>query len=505
MAQQKDLNPISQALDLWEIVLHYKWVVMLIGVLLSSAAVIGVALMPNYFSSSITVLVDPQKIPDRYVSDSVTMDQLRFDTLSQQILSATRLQQVIDELHLYPELQRSMTRDEIIEYMRKNITIQERQGGDRNMSAFTITYKGKDRMIVAQVATRLADSFIRWDLGARERQATETSKFLETQLAEAKREMDEQDAKLSEFKMQHLGELPDQSGTGGTLARLQSKLQVNTDALNRLDGEKLLALHSNDSGNPQPENARSERQQLVTDQLKLQGRLDTLRSHYSDEYPEVIQATLELENVRKQLQNAPADPPDPQAPDTLHNARLEVLSRDIAARQEEQKHLLALIERTEAKEGNLPLREQQLTDLIRDSQSARAHYQSLVDKTFSADIATDLERKHSTERFMVLDPARVPEKPIKPNRMRLTALLIPCCFLFSAGSVIAVERTRGRIHTEHELKTLLPGSVGVMGRIPLITTPGFSRRQMQFRTIAIALCLVCSAAVGLFLRARPHV
>jgi polysaccharide chain length determinant protein (PEP-CTERM system associated) len=508
MTQQKELNPTAQAMELWEVVLHRKWLVLIVGVLFCSVGVVFISLMPTFYSSSITVLVDPQKIPERYVSDSVTMDQLRFDTLSQQILSTTRLQQVIDELQLYPELQPSMTHDEIIEYMRKNITIQERQGGDRNMSAFTIAFKGTNPKLVAQVATRLAESFIKWDLGARERQAEETSRFLENQLAQAKKELDEQEAKLSAFKMQHLGELPDQLGAyGGVLARLQSKLQANADALNRLDAEKILLLHADNSeSSATGTGGTSYRRHLMQDQKRLEERLAGLRTRYSDEYPEVMQAQLEMENVRKQLQSAPQESPETAVISTPSNARLEILTREIGIRQQEQKSLLAEIRQGEAQADGAPVREQQLADLSRESQSARAHYQSLLDKTFSADIATDLERKHATERFMILDPARVPEKPIKRHPWRMLVLLIPCSFMVSAGSAVMIEKAKGTISTERRLRRLLPHSVAVVGRIPLIETLTFARRQLHLQIAAIAGALMCCLVVAAYLwRVHSHI
>ena len=190
--------------------------------------------------------------------------------------------------------------------------------------------------MVAQVATQLADSFIKWDLGARERQATETSRFLETQLAEAKKEMDAQDAKLSEFKTEHRGELPDPA-FGGALTRLQSKMQTTADALNRLDGEKLLLLHSGEAETAATATGKkSERHRLMEEQTKLEERLANLRSRYSDEHPDVVQAQLELENIAKQVHSTPEETPEAGPSSTPGRARIELLTREIGRRQEEQ-------------------------------------------------------------------------------------------------------------------------------------------------------------------------
>src|SRR5262249_29788271 len=147
--ERKEVDLLKQVKELWHLTLHRKWIVLLAGVTLSATAVVLISLMPNWYAASITVAVDPQKMPDRYVYSSVMTDQLRFDTLTEEVLSTPRLQQIIDELKLYPDLRSCMTRQEVIDYMRKNISVLIKQGGDRNLSAFTIKFTDKDRKIVA--------------------------------------------------------------------------------------------------------------------------------------------------------------------------------------------------------------------------------------------------------------------------------------------------------------------------------------------------------------------
>src|ERR1700722_19203686 len=79
------------------VILHRKWLVVLVFVLVSAATIAISHTLPNVYTSETVILVDPQKVPDSYVKATVTGDvRDRLGTLSQQILSATRLQKIID-------------------------------------------------------------------------------------------------------------------------------------------------------------------------------------------------------------------------------------------------------------------------------------------------------------------------------------------------------------------------------------------------------------------------
>jgi polysaccharide chain length determinant protein (PEP-CTERM system associated) len=493
---RKGLGLVAQARELWPVLIQRRWVILLAGVLLSATSIVAICLLPDWYSATITILVDPQKIPERYAPDSVTMDQLRYDTLSQQILSTPRLQQAIDELQLYPELRACMSPGAVVEYMRKNVAVQVRSGGDRNAGTFTITYRGKNAALVARVVAWLADSFIQWNFAARQHQAEGASGFVSDQLDEAKKTLDEQESRLSAFKSQHLGELPEQlEPNSAALSRLQQALQANADALNRLEMERTLSVQSPGAS------AVSERTHLTEEQRKLEQEITGLRARYSDEYPDVMQARERLAEVRERLS---ASSPDTKAADA-GDVKMTALNREIQVTQEERRRLLTQVSSYQAKVEIAPLREQQFTDLSQVYQNAKAHYLSLLDKQFSAESAVELERQREAERFSVLDPARVPEQPIKPHRLLMISFMVPFCFLFSGSMAIIVQKSRGRISTERTLRSILPDSIAIVGRIPRIKTAAYVRRQQQWATFSIITSLLCCITVVFVVwKVHPH-
>jgi len=142
---------------------------------------------------------------------------------------------------LYPELRAAHSPEEIVEGMRHDITILVKQGSGPELSTFTITYQGKRPALVATVANELANSFIQWNNRSREMQVSGTKEFFSAELDEAKKNLQDQEEKLRQFKMTHLGEAPDQmAGNLQAISGLRTAVLANQDTLNRLDGERLL-------------------------------------------------------------------------------------------------------------------------------------------------------------------------------------------------------------------------------------------------------------------------
>src|SRR5580692_1165707 len=226
------------------LIVHRKWLVLGVFAAISAGAVVYSHFLPNVYTSETVILVDPQKVPDSYVKSTVTGDvRNRLSTLSQQILSATRLQRIIETLNLYPEDRKRLAREDIITRMRADISVQVVSdfGASQDFQAFRITYSGKDARLVAQVTNELASLFIEENLKAREQQATGTTEFLQNQLQESRKDLEAQEAKLKQYKLMHLGEMPEQQSADlQILGQLQSQLQLEGDALSRAEQSKLV-------------------------------------------------------------------------------------------------------------------------------------------------------------------------------------------------------------------------------------------------------------------------
>ena len=314
MNQTTNNDSTNQLMAFWHTVRHYRGWIFLGTVLLSLAGFTFVLLMPDRYKATTTILVDPQKVSEKYVSPTVSSDPgQRLTTITQQVLSTTRLQQIIDDMHLYPELRGKMSREELIELMRKDIAITVKQGSSSGLSAFTIEYEGRQRDQVAQVANQLAASFIEWNVKSREQQSQDTTEFLDAQLKEAKQNLEQQEARLSAFKMRHLGEMPEQqSANMQALTQLQAQFQANADSLNRLEVERTLlsrGLESPNTGEVRVAPVLTERAKLEGERRRLRALLLDLQNRYTSAHPEVVDTASQLQRVEDRLKVLPPDPP----------------------------------------------------------------------------------------------------------------------------------------------------------------------------------------------------
>src|SRR5262252_4264616 len=129
MNQETTKAGLEQMMVIWGSIRHYRGWIFRGTVLLSAVGFTFIFLLPNHYKATTTILVDPQKVPEKYVSPTVCSDPAqRLSTISEQVLSTTRLQQIIDDLHLYPELRSYLSREQLIEVMRKDLSVKVKQG-----------------------------------------------------------------------------------------------------------------------------------------------------------------------------------------------------------------------------------------------------------------------------------------------------------------------------------------------------------------------------------------
>lgn len=466
-------KPAFASLSLARVVWKHGLMVILIAVLGGAVSFVIVQELPAVYRSEALILVDSQKIPERYVTSTVNTEvQDRLASISQEILSTTRLQKVIDDFGLYRDERKRLVQEEIIELMRKDISIKLERGWTRERpGAFRVGYQGKNPAQVAEVASRLANLFIDENLHARERQAEGTADFIDNQLNAAKKSLDELEAKVSKYKLSHSGDLPEQQNAlSATLARLQVELQGNQDALNRAQQNKVVlqgtvdmeqaaaGLSSNSSISSRPlETAASATPAPERDSAYLQAQYDALSKRYQPTYPRMValKRDIDRQKMAEEAQRA-----------RIGNleAQIALANHEIQQRNSDREGILRAIALYQSRMEQLPVREQEMAELTRDYEISKTNYKSLLDKKLDAGMASDMERRQQGERFTMLDPPRVPEKPVSPKRPLLTS--IGC--LFSLGLAIVLpmarETQKNAILGEWEL----PEDVNVLGRVPFI-------------------------------------
>jgi protein tyrosine kinase modulator len=535
------LHPLSYVRMLWK----HKALALVTWLVLSGIALVGVKFVPDVYRSESLIIVDSQKIPERFVSSTVQVTlQDHLATLSQQILSSTQLEKIIEKFDLYPKLRKTRSPEQVISLLRDEIQITpekgwgDERGASKTTGAFRVAYEGPNPTVVAGVVSEISGLFIAENLRTREQRAEGTSEFIESQLDEARKSLEKQEANLSRFKKERMGELPEQEAALiGTLNRLHSELQGTQDAINRAEQNKMmlentlrLAETAEDAVKrtlqqppaPRPAvgvvrsdltPATSSAPAPVRASQVLKERLEALRLRYQDEHPEIKRLKLELEAALKQeAKEAAAAAALPKAPPTVSTSKesipvpvvaqggdpvvsaqmlaewnrerervattrtqLAVAAKELGSRVAERERILRSITEYQGKLERLPMREQELAGVTRDYENSKQNYKSLLDKKTSAEMATEMERRQQSERFTLVDPARIPSKPIKPKRLVLNLGAVGGALALSLVLVLGIEFRKNCFLGEWEL----PATIPVLGRVPTIViemgTPVSSR------------------------------
>src|SRR5258708_760493 len=192
--------------------------------------------LPNRYDSEATILVVQQRVPERYVTPTSSTDIKSLDAMTQDVLSRTQLLAIIDELGLYPKERGRLAPEELVDLMRHDLTLKPVQNEAHKdaVDALKIGFTADNPHRAQAVTSRLTALFIQQNLKTREDLANTTTKFLREQLGSARAKLTEQEQRLREFKMQYLGELPEQqAGNLGILSSLQSQLQNTSSNLSR--------------------------------------------------------------------------------------------------------------------------------------------------------------------------------------------------------------------------------------------------------------------------------
>jgi len=495
--------------------------------------------LPSLWTARATVLVNRQEIPEAFVKSTVNTDvDARLLTLSQDVLDTPRLSKIIQENDLYPALRRSKPMPDVVERMRKDIAIDvkeppERRGRESTSLLFTVAYTTTDPVVSARVTNTLASLFSEENRRQREQQAVGTSEFLETQLRELRGKLAGQEQKITAYKEQHLGELPEQKEVNlRTLERLQQQLSLAYENNRRATERRQnisqsmnnLDLASAMAGSPA---AASIAGPTVTPAESAAARLSILRQElaalqttYSDKYPDVIQMKEQIriterrageEEKRLAAAQAAAASPGSSAKAQLSRSSRDmqlavqnpyVLSlmqqRDQAdveakASNEEIKGLSAQIAMYQRRLEMTPKREQELALITRDYETTREMFRTMLSKHGEAGIAAELEQRQKGERFRVIDQARLPERPAGPNRLRLLIVGLVLALGAAGVAVVLAEQVDTSYRRAEEVRAI--AGVPVLSTIPRIVTEddrlqAARQRRMALAAVAIGLLAV---------------
>src|SRR6202049_456508 len=400
MAANRELN----SKDAKRVLRRYWWILPISTVLLTLISWVAANVLPKRYTSQTMVLVEQPSVSPKYV-DPVVSDDLnhRLATMQDQIVSRSRLQPIIEKLNLYPEDRGRLHIDDLVEKLRGAITVKPvevMQGtGPHQLPGFYITATFDTPQLAQQVCTEITSMFLAQNARQTEQQASRTTTFVGEKLAEAKTKLDQEDAKLADFKRRNPGSLPeDNPANMGFLMGTNSQLEANTQALSRAQQEKAFneSLLQQEEANWKTRTTGGTNPDSADQQLSLlQDQLTNLRSRYTPDHPDVIKTESQIAELKKRMAEPPKQAPANAPAQSTHEppqiqllrAKLKQDDLIIANLKREQAQIQAQSSQLQGRMQATPMVEQEFKEITRDHQTASDIYNELLKKSQSSTMA----------------------------------------------------------------------------------------------------------------------
>ena len=489
------------------------------------AATVSFAIyLPDIYQGQALVLIE-RPVDENIVraTDSAPGElESRLHIIKQEILSRDRALELINRFHLYPAFMKKGAVDDALNQMRSDVEVNpsgpEQVSGKVKTVSFTLKYTGDSARTASDVTNAIASFYVQQNESMRSQSAIGTLAFLKQQLAEAKGQLDRQDAAITQYTSRYTGQLPQQVGINlATIERLNTQLRLNGEQQLRLieQREKLFEGLQDPTSAARADNpdASPEMIERLKQIDKLKADLAGLQTRVTSKHPDVLRmqeqiAALEKEQAaaealvdqKQQAAKAAAAASQAATEDARAPRRrtIESIDAELKKLRDEETTLRATIASFEQRLQGAPEREQEYSLITRDRQVAKDLYDSMLKRFDEAQLAASLESDRQGERFRVLEPALPPEGPTGPNRMRLILLGILLALAAAVAVVLGSEQFDASFHGIDDIREFT--SVPVLVSIPPIGPVPFKRRLLTgLATVsAIAAIAVIATASAYF-------
>jgi polysaccharide chain length determinant protein (PEP-CTERM system associated) len=496
-------------------------------------SVVVAFMWPDTYVSEATVQVIAPQVPERFVPSNVNSEMSqRINQMAQTVQSRANLINIIQTNGLYrTELQHKPLED-VIEQMRSAIRISQVENlqlsGARQYSAFRISFEYSNRNLAQKVAQELVRGFIDENIRTLSGQSTATTEFLKDEWEAAKTNLDDLENRLARFRLQNSGRLPEQLQSNlATLRTLEQELAGINEAISHIGQEKLLLesqlriyrdqLQALTQAGDQPLSAAAKNERLTDLEREIvtqETNVSSMKERYKDTHPDVRAAEAQLAMLRsrrdsllKDEQEKKPEPVEPQKtnPSQVRGAReleaqisgvqSQIQARDLelGERTKAQKQLVTMINQYNDRIQSSPLMEKTYTELTRDYTLAKTRYDEMNAKKSQSEIATSLENRGQGERLQLLDPASLPETPVKPKRLVVVGAGT------AIGLLVGIFIGGAREMKDTAIKNLKDAraytNLAVLGTVPLLENDLVVRRKRRLLWAAWLAACICGIAM----------
>jgi len=394
----------------------------------------------------------------------------RIEVIKQRVMTRENLLRIIAKYGLFSDSGPTFTPSDQIDEMRKTIAVDLVNANLRSdragpaTIAFSISFEHRRPEIAQSVANDLLTLFLEENVRVRTQRASQTTEFLTQEAEKLKKDLDTLESQIAKYKQENAGNLPDNAALGmAAMQRVESDLrQVERDSAAAEDA--LRAAESERNASPADTPAQSAAGAAAQAEVqRARAEVARLAGTYTENHPDLKAARRRLESVEQAAKTEADAPPAPRRA-SGGGSRAGALRQRIGVLAGQRASLRAKLGQMEAAMARSPQTERGLLSLTRDYQSAQHKYEEILAKKMTAQVAENLEGDQKAERFRMLEPPTLPDKPVKPDRKKLLALSLLLAVAAAAAVVAGRETVHGVVRGLGQINA-------AVGREPLITVP----------------------------------
>ncbi len=473
-----------------------KWLALFVAAVLLTTIATYVSTLQNIYKAETTVLVERPQFDEGIEGDT----RRRLTVLTQQILSYDRLAELIERFQLYPEMRGLVPLEDIVSRMQAEIQLQQQEStqrrGKRSVTAFSLSYQGKDPVKIADVTNTLTTFYKKGNVKSRTQKAGERTQVLQDRLERTRQQLEAQEQAISVFKEEHIGELPEQlSANLATLERLNDQLRLNSSKLTQAKERRANLLQQKTDSTHIVREAPVALDKTELERQELHQRLSDLLGSYTKKHPDVIRVMSQIaalerrqtgQTVAPEDEAKPLSSPPPQGEGLKQ--QLNETKTEIKVLTAEERNLRLSINHYQARVEIAPRIERRLQRLIRAYDVTEERYLNFQKDYEKAKMVRVIEQREQGERFDVLVPAIPPKAPIAPKRRQYYLAGLAMSLALGVGIVFLRDKMDSSFHVVEDLRAFSP--VPILVSLPRIETPADLRRQRRRFCVNMAAALV---------------
>ncbi len=469
------------------------WLVCLIGW-------IAVALIPNDYESSAKVYIDTDTLMRPLLRGIVvsTDTQQEINVMLRTLLTAPNIERVVRVTDPHANAYSPAKMQDAVANLTQNVTLKAL--GTKNL--YQIGFTDPNPVYAQSVAQTLLSVMVDSNVGTNRRESDDARSFLDTQIASYERKIQEADRRKADFRAAHLNVFfgsTDIDEAKGAIIKAQQEVDEVTARRNSLRAQLSATPATLDVNGPAPiqlggaGTIDNKRQQLG----EARARLDELRAHYTEDYPDVVSQKQLVARLKAQIGEKTNPDEDPNLQSVANPAHL-MLRTKLA---DEEVNLAVAKDRLGAAQKRLDdagkdagqsiAIKRQYDNLDRDYQALKKNYEALVERRESANISQAAGDQQSSMVFRVLDPPSLPNRPAAPNRILFNILVLLGGIGAGLATALALGQVSGRFLTMEQLGEAF--ALPILGAVTIARTAADlvrARRSASFFAAGAGMLVV---------------